>query len=169
MISIPSSKDKEISSFYSFLLGNPDPAVQYPISSYEIGDHGILIEHYNFDYPGQREWFSTSSFGAYTSASEIVNKHISNHKFLLGTDLFGRDVLSRLLLGTRISLSIGLISVFISLIIGIIIGGLGGFYGGNCDTTQVRVELIFTKEEFELIDRVVVEFVERVDEVERGF
>ena len=45
----------------------------------------------------------------------------------------------------------------------------GGIYGGNCDTTQVRVELIFTKEEFELIDRVVVEFVERVDEVERGF
>ena len=94
MMSIPSSKDKEISSFYSFLLGNPDPAIQYPISSYEIGDHGILIEHYNFDYPGQREWFSTSSFGAYTSASEIVNQHISNHKFLLGTDLFGRDVLS---------------------------------------------------------------------------
>ena len=133
MLSIPSTKDKEVSSFYTLLLGNPDPAIQYPISSYEIGDQGILIEHYNFDYPGQREWFSTSSFGAYTSASEIVNKHISNHKFLLGTDLFGRDVLSRLLLGTRISLSIGLISVFISLIIGIIIGSLGGFYGGNID------------------------------------
>ncbi len=139
MISIPSSKDKEISSFYSFLLGNPYPAIQYPISSYEIGDNGILIEHYNFDYPGQREWFSTSSFGAYTSASEIVNKHISNHKFLLGTDLFGRDVLSRLLLGTRISLSIGLISVFISLIIGIIIGSLGGFYGGNIDRAVMWV------------------------------
>ena len=50
MMSIPSLKDKEISSFYSFLLGNPAPAIQYPISSYEIGDQGILIEHYNFDY-----------------------------------------------------------------------------------------------------------------------
>ena len=57
MISIPSSKDKEISSFYSFLLGNPYPAIQYPISSYEIGDHGILIEHYNFDSLGKESGF----------------------------------------------------------------------------------------------------------------
>ena len=57
----------------------------------------------------------------------------------MGTDLFGRDVLSRLLLGTRISLSIGLISVFISLIIGIIIGSLGGFYGGNIDKAVMWV------------------------------
>ena len=139
MLSIPSTKDKEIGSFYTLLFGNPDPAIQYPISSYEIGDHGIWIEHYNFDSPRQREWFSISSFGAYTSTSEIVDQHISNHKFLLGTDLFGRDVLSRLLVGTRISLSIGLISVFISLIIGIIIGSLGGFYGGNIDKAVMWV------------------------------
>ncbi|MGB2339138.1 MAG: hypothetical protein ACPH7I_04565, partial [Flavobacteriaceae bacterium] len=63
MLSIPSTKDKEVSSFYSLLLGNPDPAIQYPISSYEIGENGIWIEHYNFDSPGQREWFSISSFG----------------------------------------------------------------------------------------------------------
>ena len=62
MMSIPSSKDKEISSLF-LLTWKSDPAIQYPISSYEIGDQGILIEHYNFDYPGQREWFSTSSFG----------------------------------------------------------------------------------------------------------
>ena len=58
----------------------------------------------------------------------------------MGTDLFwARCVLSRLLLGTRISLSIGLISVFISLIIGIIIGSLGGFYGGNIDKAVMWV------------------------------
>ena len=74
-----------------------------------------------------------SAFNGLASASEIVDQHIADHRFVLGTDLFGRDVLSRLLVGTRISLSIGLISVFISLIVGIFLGSLGGFYGGVVD------------------------------------
>lgn len=53
--------------------------------------------------------------------------------FLLGTDQFGRDMLSRLMAGTLVSLSVGLISVFISLLIGIMIGAMGGFFGGKLD------------------------------------
>lgn len=74
-----------------------------------------------------------TAFNEIASSSEIVDHHIVDHRFVLGTDLFGRDVLSRLLVGTRISLSIGLISVFISLIVGIFLGSLGGFYGGVVD------------------------------------
>jgi len=54
-------------------------------------------------------------------------------RFLLGTDRFGRDYLSLLLIGSRVSLSVGMISVAISLLIGISIGALGGYYRGWVD------------------------------------
>lgn len=59
--------------------------------------------------------------------------------FLLGTDVQGRDMWSRLVHGTRISLSIGLVSVALSLIFGIILGGISGYYGGWIDTAIQRV------------------------------
>ncbi len=58
--------------------------------------------------------------------------------FLLGADRLGRDVLSRLIHGTRISLSVGLVGVVFSLILGVIIGGLSGFYGGVFDLIVQR-------------------------------
>jgi ABC-type dipeptide/oligopeptide/nickel transport system permease subunit len=57
--------------------------------------------------------------------------------FWLGTDRFGRDYLSELVIGTRVSLSVGFISVFISLVIGISIGALGGFFRGWIDNIVV--------------------------------
>ena len=53
--------------------------------------------------------------------------------YYLGTDKYGRDLLSRLLLGARISFSVGFISVFISLLIGIPMGAIAGYYGGVID------------------------------------
>ncbi|MEZ5865027.1 MAG: hypothetical protein R3D25_13535 [Geminicoccaceae bacterium] len=49
---------------------------------------------------------------------------------LLGADRLGRDVLSRLIIGTRVSLSVGLVGVVLSLAIGLVVGGLSGYYGG---------------------------------------
>lgn len=59
--------------------------------------------------------------------------------FLLGTDRLGRDMLSRIAYGARISLSIGLIGVAISLVLGLILGGASGYYGGTTDTVVQRV------------------------------
>ena len=59
--------------------------------------------------------------------------------FLLGTDVQGRDLWSRLVYGTRISLTIGLIGVAMSLVLGVVLGGLSGFYGGIADTLIQRV------------------------------
>lgn len=63
----------------------------------------------------------------------IVKKNIRTKTFFLGSDRFGRDMLSRLLIGTRISLSVGFISVFISLVIGITLGAVAGFFRGRID------------------------------------
>ena len=59
--------------------------------------------------------------------------------FLLGTDQLGRDLYSRLMVATRISLSIGLASVGLSLVLGILLGGLSGLYGGIIDTLIQRL------------------------------
>ncbi|MBI5030893.1 MAG: ABC transporter permease [Chloroflexi bacterium] len=59
--------------------------------------------------------------------------------YLLGADRLGRDVLSRLIVGTRVSMSIGLIGVLMSLILGILLGGLSGYYGGNIDNLIQRL------------------------------
>ncbi len=63
----------------------------------------------------------------------IREEHIINRRFFMGTDRFGRDFYSRLLLGTRVSLSVGLISVSISLLIGLILGSVAGYFRGRTD------------------------------------
>ncbi len=63
--------------------------------------------------------------------------------FLLGADELGRDVLSRLVYGTRISLSIGFIGVILSLVFGIVLGGISGYFGGTVDLgIQRMIELL---------------------------
>lgn len=59
--------------------------------------------------------------------------------YLLGADRLGRDMLSRLLYGARISMSIGLIGVFISLVIGVVLGGISGYSGGWIDNLIQRI------------------------------
>ncbi len=58
---------------------------------------------------------------------------VQQRSFWLGTDRYGRDVLSRLIIGARISLSVGFVAVFISLLIGVPLGAIAGFYGGRVD------------------------------------
>ncbi len=72
-----------------------------------------------------------------TLKAKIKHNHIEHRTYWLGTDRFGRDLLSRLLLGTRISLTVGLIAVGISLFVGVLIGSIGGFFRGWVDDVVV--------------------------------
>jgi peptide/nickel transport system permease protein len=75
----------------------------------------------------------TYSVSKLSQMGVAIDDCIYEQVHLLGTDNLGRDILSRLILGLRISLSVGLIAVFISLSIGILLGALAGYYGGYTD------------------------------------
>ena len=59
--------------------------------------------------------------------------------FLLGTDRLGRDMFSRVCYGARLSLSMGMVSVFLSLALGVVLGGISGYFGGIADVIIQRV------------------------------
>ncbi|MGZ3776346.1 MAG: ABC transporter permease [Mucilaginibacter sp.] len=67
--------------------------------------------------------------------NQIVSHQVIKRKFWLGTDVYGRDLLSRLILGARISLAVGIMSVIISLLLGITVGSLAGYFGGWIDAS----------------------------------
>jgi peptide/nickel transport system permease protein len=70
---------------------------------------------------------------------------LPNTRFFLGTDEFGRDILSRIIYGTRISLYVGAISVGLALLIGGMIGLVSGFFGGALDNLLMRlVDIVFS-------------------------
>jgi ABC-type dipeptide/oligopeptide/nickel transport system permease subunit len=68
-----------------------------------------------------------------TLLNEFQTTNVDTRRYLLGTDIKGRDMLSRLIFGARISLSIGFIAVMISMIVGVSLGALAGFFGGKVD------------------------------------
>ncbi len=82
---------------------------------------------------GYDQSINRSIFPAEMSTAEIEKNFLVERTFLWGTDKFGRDLFSRMLFGSRISLAIGFIAVIISLFVGIFLGGLAGFIGGKTD------------------------------------
>lgn len=105
----------------------------YPLADKEFG---FNAEHYKLENdqviymtPGKQ----LDTIPLETVKQRFEQHHLQRETFLLGTDKAGRDMLSRLILGTRVSLSIGLITVLISLVIGVSFGALAGFFGGMTD------------------------------------
>jgi peptide/nickel transport system permease protein len=97
-----------------------DPAQVQPIRFFCIGDH------YRF-------------WGQIPMNFHVLCPAAKGTLFLLGTDRLGRDMLSRIIYGTRISLTVGLIGIAISLMLGMTLGGIAGYYGGLADMLIQRL------------------------------
>lgn len=111
--------------FFSRLVsGKEDPWYYIPILSHERKGDSILVQKYIDEGLSERQAYHLSQ----TAPDPLVRK-----KFLLGTDKYGRDIFSRIIVGTRVSLSVGLITVIISLSIGLLLGSLAGYYRGRTD------------------------------------
>ncbi|MCA1441676.1 ABC transporter permease [Ensifer sp. IC4062] len=78
-------------------------------------------------------------WGLFESNLHLVCPAEGGQLFLLGTDRLGRDVLSRIIYGARISLTIGLLGITVSFVLGIVIGGLAGYHGGVFDLLVQRL------------------------------
>src|SRR5438132_13534688 len=74
----------------------------------------------------------------YTTPNFGRNFEFPNREFLLGTDHLGRDVLSRIIYGARVSMTVGVVAECIVLAIGVPLGALAGFYGGRLDMILMR-------------------------------
>ncbi len=120
-------KDREVPStgFFSRLMnGKEDPYYYVPISSYVENTDSIIVEKFIDEGVSERQAYSRAQL----APTPVVHK-----TYALGTDSYGRDILSRLIVGTRISLSVGLITVVISIGIGLLLGSLAGYYRGRTD------------------------------------
>ena len=133
MLTIPAAVEKQ-NPLSVFFFGKKNADTEIPVSKYVLKKNSIEITEYTPDgTEGLQKEYSLSIFPNASSVEKIPQKYISEKKFLLGTDKYGRDLLSRMLIGIRISLAIGFVAVFISLVIGITMGAIAGYFGGKVD------------------------------------
>lgn len=110
--------------FSKIISGKPDKYDYIPITTYRQTKDSIIAQRFIDEGVTERISFPM----------KIIPTHFAvTKKFYLGTDKYGRDILSRLIIGTRVSLSVGFITVFISLTIGIILGAVAGYFRGKAD------------------------------------
>jgi peptide/nickel transport system permease protein len=114
-----------------FINGKKNNFQITPIKGYRVNGDSLLVNKFIDDDTSVVQYYSINSLTFGKPAN--IQKNIITKKYWLGTDKFGRDILSRLLIGTRVSLAVGLIAVLISLTLGIILGSLAGYYRGWVD------------------------------------
>ena len=119
-----------VNLFTKMLFGQLSFYRDIPITGYHFTKDSVIVDEYigTEDKPERKSYSIKSSISPSGNNATIIHK-----TFWLGTDIYGRDMLSRLILGTRISLSVGLMAVIISMLLGVTIGSIAGYFGGWID------------------------------------
>lgn len=112
-LSTTSATSKEVPRFLHWALGNPDAPKIVPLARNPLANPGAGLH--------------------FEDSIKLVDAVYHHRTFWLGSDRFGRDILSRMIIGARISLSIGFLAMLASIIIGTIIGLCAGYFGGKVD------------------------------------
>lgn len=133
---------KKVNLFEKMLYGQQADFKSLPITSYRLINNDVLV----YEYIGDDEVAKESKYplkdlcvsctlvkGQQQKEAAFETNNIYQKTFYFGTDIYGRDLLSRLILGIRVSLSVGLIAVLISLFIGVSLGAMAGYFGGRTD------------------------------------
>jgi len=119
-----------VNIFSRMLFGQPSFYREIPITGYKVSKGWIYVNEYigAEDKPEAKAYQLPGPLKGEKKTWEVVKR-----TYWLGTDIYGRDMLSRLILGTRVSLSVGLMSVIISMLLGVTIGAVAGYFGGWID------------------------------------
>ena len=111
--------------FSKLFLGDAYPAKETPILNHRTEGQKMIFQPYSSR--------GVEGFEKFINLEIYPDARVEEKKFYLGTDKFGRDILSRILVGARISFFIGFVAVSISLFLGLLMGSLAGYYGGTTD------------------------------------
>lgn len=124
MLHVKTKRQFEQRNFFErMLFGQPSPYQKIPIDEWEKNGDSLRVVFFE----------ERDKIHSFALQELRVETPVTEQRFVLGTDRYGRDVLSQLMMGSRISLAVGFISVFIALVIGIFIGSIAGFYRGRVD------------------------------------
>jgi peptide/nickel transport system permease protein len=124
-LKVPKQNGVKNGFFRRLLYGTNEEFEFIPINSYRsINKDSIVALKFIDDGLEEEKAFAVN---------QLRPSFTTTKKFWLGTDKFGRDILSRIIIGTRVSLSVGLITVIISLSIGVLLGSLAGYFRGRID------------------------------------
>lgn len=133
--------------FLSWFNGAYEEYKVSPINTYHFENNSLITEHYIDDELQDTIIYnlnillpSSMQHATNEAKADYVRKNnIKQRTFYLGTDRYGRDILSRLVIGARVSLAVGIIAVLLSITIGIVLGSLSGYYGGFIDNAVMWV------------------------------
>ena len=128
-----------VSFFHQLLYGREDAFDYVPINSYAERGYTLVVDKFIDDGVSEKRSYPmalAADSGAatmYNGYSSPFTPRVRTMRFWLGTDKYGRDILSRLLICVRISLAVGMVTFLLSLTVGVLLGALAGYFSGRVD------------------------------------